>query len=131
MNATHRLFNGKNQFFAWEGSNPSVQEQISVAHALVKVAWSEYQRAEGLRKIPRWVLRFVLHSLSQYPPPPTSVVIDCLFTIAIDLGCDVLKSKTIVWDKRCVLTHTHRAVTTLTLDQHRTRGYHPLDIPST
>jgi len=129
MNATHRLFNGRNRHFAWEGSNPSVQEQISVAHALVKVAWSEHQRAEGRRKVPRWVLRFVHHSVSQSPPPPTSVIIDCLFIIAIGLGCDVSKSETTVWDKRFVLTH--RIITPLTQNQCGAKGYHPFGIPRT
>lgn len=129
MNATHRLLHGRNRHFVWEGFNPSMQEQISVAHALVKVAWSNHQRAEGRRKVPRWVLRFVLLSASQHPPPPASVIIDCVFIIAIALGCDVSESETTVWDKRFVLIC--HIITTLTQDQRGARRCHPFDISPT
>jgi hypothetical protein len=69
----------------WEDYKLSSNEHIVVAHALTKIAWFECQ--EGRRgKVPRWLLRFVLYSLFQCPPPPTSVVVDCLSIVAIDLG---------------------------------------------
>ena len=40
-------------------------------------------------KVPRWLLRFALHSLSQDPPPPVPVITASLSIIAIDLGCDI------------------------------------------
>ena len=40
-------------------------------------------------EVPRWILHFVLHSLSQDPPPPASVIPACLSIIAIGLGCNV------------------------------------------
>ena len=68
----------------WDGYRPSSDEYVIVAHALAKVAKFEYQR-NGCRKVPRWLLCFALRSLSQSPLPPTSVVINCLSIIALDL----------------------------------------------
>jgi len=73
----------------WEDYGPSSNEHVIVAHALTKIARFEYQKG-GYRKVPRWLLRFALHSLSQSPLPPTSVIINCLSIIAIDLCPDPL-----------------------------------------
>ena len=84
----------------WEDYRPSGQEHVPFARHMVEVAQAEYQRVrdlwpvrEGLqlwrRKVPRWILRFALHSLSLDPSPPESVVADCLTIVSIDLGCDV------------------------------------------
>jgi len=51
-------------------------------------------------KVPRWFLRFALHHLGQDPPPPTSVIIDCLSIIAVDMGCTL--SATTALDERYV-----------------------------
>jgi len=72
----------------WNGFEPSKDVYITVACALAKLAWFEYQRS-GQVKVPRLFLRFALHSLSQDPQPPPSVIADCLTIIAIDLKCDV------------------------------------------
>ena len=72
----------------WTDYKPSSNEHIIVARALAKLALFEYQR-NGRKKVPRWLLRFAFHSLSQDPLPPTSAVVDCLLIIAIDLGCRV------------------------------------------
>jgi len=53
---------------------------------LVQLAWSEYQRS-GCLKVPRWILSFSLHHLSQGPLPSPAIVTDCLSIVAIDLGC--------------------------------------------
>ena len=71
----------------WEDYKPSSNEYIMVARALVKLARFEYQKRRN-KKVPRRFLRFALWSLSQSPPPSTSVVINCLLIIMIDLGCD-------------------------------------------
>jgi len=73
------------QFFEWVDYEPDFQEHIFFANTLVQVAHN------GIRhgKVPRWLLRFAIHSLSQYPPPPISVTIDCLTIIMVDLGYDV------------------------------------------
>ena len=55
--------------------------------ALTKLARFEYQR-RGHAKVPRWLLRFSLHFLSQDPRPPASVIADSLSIIAIELECD-------------------------------------------
>jgi len=89
----------------WEGYEPSSDEHIKVAHALTNFARSGYKRDRGpwIAKVPRWILRFALHSLSQDPLPPVSVVVDSLSIIAIDLGCNIPDIVTInPPDQRCV-----------------------------
>ena len=56
--------------------------------ALLQLARFIYQRRQ-YHKVPRWILRFAHHLLSQDPLPPTSVVADWLSIIAMDLGCAV------------------------------------------
>ena len=68
----------------WKGYEPG-------SDVLVKLARSEYQRS-GCRKVPRWILRFSLHHLSQDPLPSPTIVADCLSIIAIDLGCKIPKT---------------------------------------
>ena len=83
----------------WDDYRPSGQEYISFARQLVEVAQMEYQRMKR-GKVPRWILRFAIRSLSLDPPPPEPVVADCLITVAIDLDCDV--SNVLTLDGRCV-----------------------------
>ena len=85
----------------WHDFKPSAQEHIPFAHHVVEVAQMEYDRIQH-KKVPRWILRFALHSLSLDPPSPPSVVADCLTIAAIDLGCDVPKIVTL--SPRCVRT---------------------------
>ena len=88
----------------WEDYKPSSNEHAVVAHALAKT--SQYQRLSYRRmygqheKVPRWLLRFVLYSLSQSPLPSTSVVINCLSIITIDLECGLVN--TVTSDERYV-----------------------------
>ena len=84
----------------WEDYTPSSGEQVVVAHALTRLARFESWRRAG-KKVPRWLLDFALHSLSQDPSPPTPVTFSSLSIIAIDLGCDV--SKTTTFDNGYVL----------------------------
>ena len=86
----------------WNNYEPSSDEHVKLARALRKIAWFKCQRS-GRAKLPRWLLRFALHSLSQDPLPPASVVTDSLSIITIDLGCDVPDIVTInAPDQRCV-----------------------------
>ena len=73
-------------------------DQVILAHTLAErankhvleatqSAWDVIFRGRRRVKVPRWMLRFALHSLSQNPLPPTSIVIGCLSIIASDLGC--------------------------------------------
>ena len=71
-------------------------EQAMVEHALAKTAWLE-SRQERRGKVPRLLLRFALHHLSQSLLPPTSVVINCLSIIATDLDCVL---NTVISDER-------------------------------
>jgi len=57
-------------------------------NSLVQLAMFGYQRS-GRLKVPRWLLRFSLHHLSQAPSPSSVIVTDCLSIIAIDLGCNI------------------------------------------
>ena len=79
----------------WEDYTLSGSEHI----ALTRLARFEYQRRQG-RKVPRWILRFARHLLSQDPLPPGSFVAACLFIIAMDLGCSVSNATTL--DERYV-----------------------------
>ena len=94
---------------------PFTQEHIPVARAMAEGAQVEYQQAEH-RKVPRWILRFALHSLSLDPLPPTSVIADCLSIIAIDLGCDTRGAGFTTSDERCV--HILRTTATLISNQY-------------
>ena len=85
----------------WEDYKPSRNEHIVVAHALAKISRFEYRRRRHER-VSRWLLHFALHSLSQSPLPPTSVIINCLTIIAIDLGYNSPTTGTL--DERCVCT---------------------------
>ena len=72
------------RYFRWTAYEPSGHEHTIVARILLRVALFGYQETRRMR-VPRWILRFVFHSLSQDYPPPPSVVADCLSIIAIDL----------------------------------------------
>ena len=102
--AVNRVFYSWNQChrlgrMEWEDYKPSNNELVVIACALAKISRFEYGRI-GREKVPRWILRFALHSLSQSPLPPTSVVLECLAIIAVDLN---LPSPIIRYsDERCV-----------------------------
>ena len=66
---------------------------------LTRLARFEYRRRR-CRKVPRWILRFAQHILSQDPFPSASVVAECLSILALDLGCSVSNVKTL--DERYV-----------------------------
>ena len=104
LGAIHSAFypDWNHPWLDWEDYKPSSHEHDVFAHALANLARSEYQRRGRDKKVPGWILRFVLHSLSLDPPPPTSVVVDCLSIIAIDLGCIVSTTGTTISDKRYV-----------------------------
>jgi hypothetical protein len=83
----------------WEDYKPSNNELIVVAHALTKIARFERQSRPG-GKVPDWILSFALCSLSQRPLPPTSVIVDCLSIVAIDLAHNPLNTAAL--GERCV-----------------------------
>ena len=89
------------RYFSWDDYKPSANEYTIMASNLVKVARFGYKRAQQ-EKVPRWILRFTLYSLSLDPPPPAPVVSNCLLIIAMELGCDISNTGTVVPDKRYV-----------------------------
>ena len=84
----------------WDNLGLSAQQHIPIAQAVAEAAQIEYQRTQH-QKVPRRILHFTLCSLSMYPPPPISVIANCLFIIATDLGCDMSSIRTTSAD-RCV-----------------------------
>ena len=83
----------------WENYKPPGQVHISFARQMAEAARVEYQESQ-YQKVPRWILRFALHSLSMDPSPPVPVVSDCLTIAAIDLGCQISNVGDL--EKRCV-----------------------------
>jgi len=81
----------------WMNYKPHTQEYIFFANTLVRVAC----RWEWWWGVPRWALCFVTHSLSQYPPSPASVIIDCLKIIAISLQYGMSGGDVKNLDNRC------------------------------
>ena len=90
MNIIHILVNQcrNPRHILWGDDIPSAQEHTVFSQYMVNTAQVEYQRTQR-RKVPRWMLRFVLYVLSLDPPPPVSAVANYLEIIAIDLGCDL------------------------------------------
>ena len=101
LGSIHNLFHPDygNLLFGWDDYRPSSHEHLTVAHALAKLAQFEYRRRER-RKVPRWILRFALYTLSQDPLPPIPAVVDCLSIIAIDLDCDISPAGAMTLDER-------------------------------
>jgi len=112
----------------WGDYKPSSHEHIIFAHALGKLAQSEYQRRERV-KVPGWILRFALCSLSSALLPPTPVVVDCLLIIAIDLGCVVSGAGTTIFDDGYV--HIWQISISLTQNQATNRSGFHTDIAET
>ena len=83
----------------WGDYKPSSWEDIVFTHALTKLAQSEYQRR---KKVLRWILHFVLHTLAIYPLPSISIIVDCLSIIAISLDCDISEVGNMAPDERYV-----------------------------
>ena len=100
LGAIHSVFHPdwNHPWLDWGDYKPSSNEHIIFAHALGKLAQSEYQRRER-DKVPGWILRFALCSLSSALLPPTPVVVDCLLIIAIDLGCVVSDTGATIFDE--------------------------------
>jgi hypothetical protein len=83
----------------WDDDRPSSHEHVSFARYMVEAAQTGYLHSRR-GEVPHWILHFALDSLSLDPPPPVSVIADCLTIAAIDLDCDV--SKIVALENRCV-----------------------------
>jgi len=106
ISGVHNLFDRHDhpRGLKWKDVDPSAPENLPLVHSLVNTAWLCYQkpRSDGRTKVPRWVLRFSLHSLLWRLEPPASVIANCLTIVAIDLGCDVSERDIRSPDKRYV-----------------------------
>ena len=107
LGAIHSVFypDWNHPWLDWGDYKPSGHECTIFAHALAKLAQFEYQRRDRenhTKKVPGWILRFALHSISSDPSPSTPVIADCLSIIAIDLGCDISSAVTKIPDERYV-----------------------------
>ena len=93
IHVVHSFFHRRDRpkGLSWKGVDPSAPGNIFLAQYLAGIAGYCYTRPwlGGRKKVPRWVLRFSLHSLLRDPEPPVSVITDCLKVVAIDLGCDL------------------------------------------
>jgi hypothetical protein len=106
MTVIHHLFYtnaGGRKAIGWEDFRPSLPEHGSVMRSLLLIAWSKYRRGRERRKVPRWILRFVFHSLSQDTLPPDDITADALLIIGIDLGYSVSEGDVLALDKGYVL----------------------------
>ena len=101
MEVVHISFHSQPRIsLCWKGYEPSPLEHTSMARNLVLLAWSDRQRGGRRLKVPRWALRFVLHTLIQDTPPPSPVIADCLLMAALELGHEISKDAVLVEDKR-------------------------------
>ena len=73
-------------FWSRSDDRTSEDNHILLAQDISELARAEYQHRQ---KVPDWILGFSFQSLSQYTPPPASVVAHCLMVSAIHLGCNV------------------------------------------
>jgi hypothetical protein len=81
----------------WRDYKLSNQEDIIFIHTLTKLAQSVYQKK---KKVPCWILRFVLHTLSIDSLPSTLVIVNCLSIIATSLDCDIEEIRKVTQDER-------------------------------
>jgi len=84
----------------WKDYEPSPLEHTYMARKLVLLTWSDRQRGDRRFKVPRWALRFILHTLIQDTSPPTPVIADCLLMVAFELGHEISMDAVLVEDKR-------------------------------
>ena len=96
----YRLANQRRRKLSWRDCGSTSRDHPFVAQTLAEFARPPKQR--GRPKVPRWILRFALHSLSLDPLPPTSVIADCLSIVATDLGCSGIPNTGTTSDERCV-----------------------------
>jgi len=138
MTVIHHLFytgaHGR-RTVRWNDFHPSLPEHGSVMRGLLLIAWSEYRRRREWRKVPRWILRFVLRSLSQETLPPDDIIADSLLIVGIDLGYSISEGDILTSDKGYVLLlpHTHGVWLTFTIlsgcSLKRSRAQSPRALP--
>ena len=94
--AIHGVFHSPQPRIQWKDCQLPSDDHAALARSLTELVDDRIsdpaQRRSSSKKVPRWILRFALHHLSQDPPPPTPIVINCLLIIAVDLGCTALNT---------------------------------------
>jgi len=96
----HNIFYSSLPKIQWADYRLLGSDQVTLAHTLTKLALRRTLGSFHRQKVPRWILRFALHHLSQDPLPPTPILINCMSIITIDLGYTVPDPTTP--DERCV-----------------------------
>ena len=106
MTVIHHLFytsaHGR-RAVRWDDFHPSPPEHESIMRSLLLIAWSEYRRRRERKKVPRWILRFVLRSISHDTLPPDDIIADSLLIVGIELGCSISEGSILASDKGYVL----------------------------
>ena len=111
----------------WEDFHPSLPEHESIMRCLLLIAWSEYRRRRDYKKVPRWILRFVLRSISQDTLPPDDIIADALLIVGIDLGYSISESDVLTLDKGYAFRLPRLPALFLTSLQGSTRNDHGLN----
>ena len=102
MSVIHMLLTkGQGPWPNWVDYRPRPPEHVFFANALVQIV---RPRVSPVSKVPRRILRFVLHSLSQATPPSAPLITACLSIVAIDLGCYKFNTDVTALDERYVGT---------------------------
>jgi len=106
MSAVHHLFARPREQppIDWRHYNRSNNELVSLSRALAQAAHFQYHTGGDKPEVSDWLIRFALRFMSQDPFPPTSVIIDCLTIIAVDLECNILDTNNTTLDEGCVHT---------------------------
>ena len=83
----------------WNEFTFTIPHHAWMAHILLHHAWDILRQGEGL---PDYIKEFVLHSLRLDPPPPPTIVVDCLFIVGLVLGIKLHVDDLLIADKRWV-----------------------------
>ena len=81
----------------WQNSPFTIPHHAWMGHILLYRAWDVTNKGEPL---PDDLKGFVLHSLQLVPPPPATIVADCLFIVGFILGIKLCADDLLVVDKR-------------------------------
>lgn len=91
-----RIF-GRPDLIPWQDFSFTTSHHAWMSHILL---YRAQHALKGGSVLPDDVREFVLHSLRLSPPPPTSIVTDCLFIIGLVLGIKLHPNDLLVTDKR-------------------------------
>jgi len=94
-----RIFGGDFEPMYWQDLSFTVSHHAWMSHILLYRAWDVIRQGEHL---PDDVKEFVIHSLQLEPPPPASIVADCLLIVGFVLGIRLHADDPLVVGKRWV-----------------------------